>query len=67
MSLRIAKGVGIENIEEALEPFFTTKPEEERSGMGFTIMKSFMDNVNVVSNKGLGTSVYMSKIIKTGA
>lgn len=60
-------GVGIENLEEALEPFFTTKPEDERSGMGFTIMKSFMDNVNVVSNKGLGTSVYMTKLIKTGA
>lgn len=54
-------GVGIENIEEALEPFYTTKGEEERSGMGFTIMKSFMDDVKVVSAKGEGTKVYMLK------
>lgn len=57
-------GVGISNIEEALEPFYTTKPEEERSGMGFTIMQSFMDNIKVQSKKGLGTSVYMTKTIK---
>lgn len=55
------EGVGIENINEALEPFYTTKGEDERSGMGFTIMKSFMDEVNVVSEKGKGTKVYMLK------
>ena len=60
-------GVGIENLNEALEPFYTTKPEEERSGMGFTIMKSFMDKVFVTSSKGKGTNVYMLKSIKTGA
>lgn len=55
------EGVGIENLSAALEPFYTTKEEEERSGMGFTIMKSFMDDVNVVSEKGKGTKVYMVK------
>ncbi|MBE5749928.1 MAG: anti-sigma F factor [Clostridiales bacterium] len=54
-------GVGIENIDDALEPFFTTKPDDERSGMGFTIMKSFMDEVRVESKKGEGTKVYMLK------
>ena len=43
-------GVGIANIEKALEPFFTTKPEQERSGMGFTVMQSFMDAIAVYSN-----------------
>lgn len=61
----IDKGVGIENLSEALEPFYTTKPDEERSGMGFTIMTSFMDDVKVVSKKGEGTSVYMSKTLKS--
>lgn len=58
-------GVGIENIDSAMQPFFTSKPENERSGMGFTIMKSFMDEVKVSTSKGNGTKVYMSKIIKT--
>ncbi len=57
-------GVGIENIEEALEPFWTTRAEDERSGMGFTIMKSFMDDVIVKSKKGEGTKIYMTKKIK---
>lgn len=61
------QGVGIENLSEALEPFYTTKPEEERSGMGFTIMKSFMDEVRVESEKDKGTKIYMSKKIKTSA
>ncbi len=56
-------GVGIENVSEALEPFYTTKPDEERSGMGFTIMKSFMDDVKVESEKGIGTTIYMTKKI----
>ena len=55
--------VGIEDMSEALEQFFTTRGDEERSGMGFTIMKSFMDEVRVVSEKGKGTKVYMTKII----
>ena len=57
------KGVGIENVSEAIEPFYTTKPEDERSGMGFTIMKSFMDDVKVESKKGVGTTIYMTKKI----
>jgi stage II sporulation protein AB (anti-sigma F factor) len=61
------KGVGIENLKDALEPFYTTKPEEERSGMGFTIMKSFMDEVKVESEKGKGTKIYMSKKLKADA
>ena len=57
-------GVGIENVDTALEPFFTTRESEERAGMGFTIMKTFMDDVKVVSEKGKGTKVYMVKKIK---
>ncbi len=60
------KGVGISNIGEALEPFYTSKPEDERSGMGFTIMKSFMDEVRVESKQDSGTSVYMLKKLNVG-
>ena len=60
-------GKGIENIEKALEPFYTTNAEDERSGMGFTIMQSFMDNVVVESNVGAGTKVYMTKKLKQDA
>lgn len=55
-------GVGIEDVERALVPFYTSKPNEERSGMGFTVMESFMDDLNVVSNKA-GVTVSMSKEI----
>lgn len=58
-------GAGIEHLDKALEPFYTSKPDEERSGMGFTIMQSFMDEVRVESKKGEGTKVYMSKTINT--
>jgi len=54
-------GVGIENIKGAMEPLFTTKPDEERSGLGFTVMESFMDSVEVFSKKGEGTVVKMQK------
>ena len=57
-------GRGIDNIEEALTPFFTTLPDEERSGMGFTIMQTFMDEFKVNSIQGEGTVVYMSKSFK---
>lgn len=56
-------GVGIENVEQARQPFFTTKPEQERSGMGFAFMETFMDEVEVVSKVGEGTRVTMSKYI----
>lgn len=56
-------GRGIENVEEAREPFFTTKPDDERSGMGFTIIETFMDEMSVESRLGEGTTVTMRKRI----
>lgn len=56
-------GKGISNIEEARKPLYTSKPNMERSGMGFTIMESFMDYVTVESAVGLGTKVTMKKKI----
>jgi len=56
------RGKGIENIEMAKEPLYTTKPDLERSGMGFTIMDSFMDELKVESIVGLGTKITMKKI-----
>ena len=56
-------GKGISNIEEARKPLYTSKPNMERSGMGFTIMESFMDYVTVESAVGLGTKVTMKKRI----
>lgn len=58
------KGKGIENIDIAKEPLYTTKPNLERSGMGFTIMESFMDSVEIESVVGLGTKITMTKKIK---
>ena len=55
-------GVGISNIEKAMEPMFSTLPEE-RSGMGFSFMEAFMDRVEVISSPGGGTSVTMRKKI----
>lgn len=57
------KGMGIANVDQALEPFYTTKPDEERSGMGFTVMQTFMDDLSVVSKPEGGTVVSMSKRI----
>ena len=57
-------GKGIENIEIAKQPLYTTKPNLERSGMGFTIMESFMDEVYIESIAGLGTKITMKKEIK---
>ena len=58
------QGVGIANVEEARQPFFTTKPEEERSGMGFAFMESFMDEIAVDSKVGEGTCIIMTKYIR---
>ena len=58
------KGKGIADINKAKEPLYTTKPDLERSGMGFTIMESFMDKLVVKSELNKGTSVTMSKRIK---
>ena len=55
-------GVGIQNIEQAMEPMFSTLPDE-RSGMGFSFMEAFMDQVDVISSPGKGTSVTMRKKI----
>jgi len=56
-------GVGIENVEKARQPFFTSKPDMERSGMGFSFMETFMDEVEIYSKLGEGTRVTMTKYI----
>ena len=58
------KGCGISDIPKAMEPLYTGKPELERSGLGFTIMESFMDKIEVKSTVGMGTMVKMQKVIK---
>ena len=55
------KGCGIADIKQAMEPLFTTAPEEERSGLGFSVMESFMDKLTVKSEPGKGTTVTMRK------
>lgn len=57
-------GRGIPDVEKAVQPFFTTLPDDERSGMGFTIMQTFMDEFRVNSVQGEGTVVYMVKCFK---
>ena len=57
------QGVGIEDISKAMEPLYTTKPELERSGMGFAFMDAFMDELAVTSEPGVGTTVTMKKQI----
>lgn len=54
-------GKGIENVEQAMEPLFTTRPDLERSGMGFAFMEAFMDGLEVESVPGKGTTVIMEK------
>ncbi|MFJ5621190.1 anti-sigma F factor [Peribacillus loiseleuriae] len=62
------EGLGIEDLDEALQPLYTTKPELERSGMGFTIMENFMDEMHVISHKGEGTIIRLKKhLTKTKA
>ena len=58
-------GVGIEDIDQAMQPFYTTKPQLERSGMGFAFMEAFMDRIKVRSTKDKGTVVVMEKTLKT--
>ena len=60
-------GKGIDNIEKAMEPLYTTKPELERSGMGFSFMEAFMDDLEVESSPGAGTTVRMKKKINSGS
>ena len=62
MSVTVSdQGKGIADVEKAREPFFTTKPEAERSGMGFCFMEAFMDEIHIESAEGRGTSVQMKK------
>lgn len=60
------RGVGIPDVKKAMEPLYTTRPELERSGMGFSFMEAFMDEVQVESEPGKGTIVRMKKIIGRG-
>jgi len=57
------QGAGIDDLEQARQPLYTSKPELERSGMGFTIMESFMDSVQVESSPGKGTKITLTKRI----
>lgn len=59
------KGIGIKDIEKAREPLYTSRPDLERSGMGFTIMESFMDNIKVESEYKNGTKVIMKKVFSS--
>lgn len=61
------KGAGIENVAKAMEPLFTTKPQLERSGMGFAFMEAFMDDLEVESQPAQGTIVRMKKKLGSGA
>lgn len=58
------EGVGIPDVKKAMEPLYTTKPEKDRSGMGFTFMEAFMDEISVESKVGEGTIVHMKKAIR---
>jgi len=60
----IDKGKGIKDVDAAMQPFVTTQADQERSGMGFTVMQSFMDNLNVESALNKGTTVTMQKFLK---
>ncbi|MBP3393218.1 MAG: anti-sigma F factor, partial [Lentisphaeria bacterium] len=62
----IDKGKGIADIQKAMEPMFTSKPEMERAGMGFSFMEAFMDELEVVSVPGEGTTIKMKKEIGKG-
>ena len=59
----IDRGCGIADVRQARQPFYTTQEGEERSGMGFTVMESFMDSVEVRSEVGRGTTVRMKKLL----
>jgi len=63
----VDNGKGIENIEEAKKPLFSSKPMLERAGMGFTIMENFMDSMEIESSVGKGTKVTLKKVIKKDA
>lgn len=58
-------GIGINNLDEARQPLFTSKPELERSGMGFTIMENFMDEISIITGPHRGTKIFMVKNFST--
>ncbi len=57
-------GIGIKDIEMAKQPLYTSKPEMDRSGMGFTVMETFMDDMEIISAPGMGTTITLIKEIK---
>lgn len=59
------EGEGIDNVELAMQPLYTSRPDLERSGMGFTVMETFMDSLEVKSEKGRGTTITMKKIFNS--
>lgn len=59
------EGAGIENVELAMQPLYTSRPDLERSGMGFTVMETFMDSLEVSSEYGTGTKITMKKVFKS--
>lgn len=61
----IDEGKGIDNIDVARQPLYTSRPDLERSGMGFTVMETFMDELQVVSEVGVGTTVIMKKVFNS--
>jgi len=61
----IDNGAGIDNVDMAMQPLYTSRPDLERSGMGFTVMETFMDSLIVESVKGEGTTVTMKKAFNT--
>ena len=61
------EGIGIDNVKQAMEPLYTSRPEENHAGMGFTFMEAFMDELEVVSTPGQGTKVKMRKKIEMPA
>lgn len=58
------KGCGIKDVEQAMQPLFTTAPEEERAGLGFAVMESFMDKIKVRSRVGEGTTLVLERTLK---
>ena len=61
----IDAGKGIDNVDVARQPLYTSRPDLERSGMGFTVMETFMDELQVVSEVGVGTTVIMKKVFNS--
>jgi len=59
------EGMGIEDVERARQPLYTSRPEMERSGMGFTVMESFMDSLEIKSEPGNGTTIIMQKLFNS--